>query len=291
MCFSIRRNRWRTVFGWQISTSAASRTDASLSRHTRNVSNSSSRSSLGRSPKPSNAALTVLIIASGALTAAVARMEPSNTATEEAESVGPRNITLAKCRARGVSRRSLKDALTPTRAVVIRDILRQGLDVVCLQEASPSTAYPDQMVRGDNQYLDLRNGLNHAGGSYQLTGADPDASSGTRMLYDTRRLALERSGQDVYDNQTVEGKTRHLVWAVLRNRATSTRFFVADTHLGLHDQDAQRVQWRAMIDRIDDLSDGLPVVVAGDFQRNRLSQPTADMLLESVVAKLAAALK
>jgi len=28
VCFSIRRNRWRTVFGWQIRTSAAPRTDA-----------------------------------------------------------------------------------------------------------------------------------------------------------------------------------------------------------------------------------------------------------------------
>jgi hypothetical protein len=37
------------VFGWQISTSAAPRIDASLSCHARNVSNSISRSSLRRS--------------------------------------------------------------------------------------------------------------------------------------------------------------------------------------------------------------------------------------------------
>ena len=49
-------------------------TDASLSCHTRNVSKSISRSSSGRSPKPTNTAPTVLIITSGALTAAVARM-------------------------------------------------------------------------------------------------------------------------------------------------------------------------------------------------------------------------
>jgi hypothetical protein len=121
VCFSIRRNRWRTVLGWQISTSAAPRTDASLFSHTRNVSNSVSRSSSGRSPKPSSAAPAVLIIAAGALTAAVARIEPSNTATEEVESVGPRTITRATCRACGASRRSVKAALTPTRAVVIRD--------------------------------------------------------------------------------------------------------------------------------------------------------------------------
>jgi hypothetical protein len=43
VCFLIRRNRCRTVFGWQISTSAAPSTDASLSCHTRNVSNSISQ--------------------------------------------------------------------------------------------------------------------------------------------------------------------------------------------------------------------------------------------------------
>ena len=42
--FSFRRNRWRTVFRWQKSTSAAPRTDASWSCHTRNVSKSISRS-------------------------------------------------------------------------------------------------------------------------------------------------------------------------------------------------------------------------------------------------------
>jgi PknH-like extracellular domain len=68
VCFSIRRSRWRTVFGWQMSTSAAPRTDASLSCHTRNVSKSISRSSSGRSPKPSSAAPTVWTITSGALT-------------------------------------------------------------------------------------------------------------------------------------------------------------------------------------------------------------------------------
>ena len=40
------------------------------------------------------------------------------------ESVGPRSIALATCRARGVSRRSSKGALTPTRAVVIAVVIR-----------------------------------------------------------------------------------------------------------------------------------------------------------------------
>ena len=53
VCFSIRRNRWRTVLGWRISTSAASFTDGSLSSHTRDVLSSTSRFVSGRWPKPS----------------------------------------------------------------------------------------------------------------------------------------------------------------------------------------------------------------------------------------------
>src|SRR6476660_1469723 len=57
----------------------------------------------------------------GAATAAVARIEPSNTATGEAWGDRPRIITLAKCSACGVSRRSSKRALIPTRFVATRD--------------------------------------------------------------------------------------------------------------------------------------------------------------------------
>jgi len=67
--------------------------------------------------KPPNAFPIDLTITSGALTAAVASIEPSNTAMDEASSGRPRSITLAKCSACGVSRRSSKRALIPTRSV------------------------------------------------------------------------------------------------------------------------------------------------------------------------------
>ena len=165
------------------------------------------------------------------------------------------------------------------RGAVIRDILSQDLHVVCLQEASPSTEYPRQLVHGDNQYLDLRNGLNRAGASFALTNADPDASSGTRILFDTRSLRLVRSGEHAYRLQTEEGKGRHIVWAVLEVRATGTRFFVANTHLGLRETAIQAQQWDELREQVNALSDGLPVIVGGDFQRNRLSQPTAEKIV------------
>ena len=63
---------------------------------------------------------TDLTMISGALTAAVARTEPSKTATRDAGSPRPRSVTLAQCRACGVSRRSSKRALTPTRLAAMR---------------------------------------------------------------------------------------------------------------------------------------------------------------------------
>ena len=56
----------------------------------------------------------------GALTAAVVSIEPSKTATLAAAVACPRSDTFAKCSPWGVSRRSSKRALTPTRSVAIR---------------------------------------------------------------------------------------------------------------------------------------------------------------------------
>lgn len=79
-----------------------------------------SRSSSGRSSKSFKAPPIDFTITSGEASAAVARIEPSNTATGEEWRGRPRYITLAICSACGVSRRSSKHELTPTRFVVSR---------------------------------------------------------------------------------------------------------------------------------------------------------------------------
>ena len=77
---------------------------ASLSCHTRNVSNNASRSASGTSLNRSNAVPADLTIISGALTAAVARIEPSKTATGNVRLVRPCIDTFWRSAARAARR-------------------------------------------------------------------------------------------------------------------------------------------------------------------------------------------
>jgi endonuclease/exonuclease/phosphatase family metal-dependent hydrolase len=165
------------------------------------------------------------------------------------------------------------------RGAVIRDILKQGVDVVGLQEASQNAGYRKHLVAGKNQYLDLRNGLNRAGGSFQLTNTNPTTSRTTRILYDTRVVSLVRSGTYKYKHQS-GGKNdgRFLVWAIFQRKGSGKRFFFANTHLGVKSASLQRAQWRELIKRVNALKSGLPVVVVGDFQRSKLKNPAAEMM-------------
>src|SRR4051794_5990944 len=93
------------------------------------------------------------------------------------------------------------------RAKVVSEVMSQNPDVLAVQEANQSTVYGRQLVDGRNQYLDLRNGLNSAGGSYQLTSTSAyncvrpfskqhchyryrAASGDNRILYNSKTLAL-----------------------------------------------------------------------------------------------------
>ena len=97
------------------------------------------------------------------------------------------------------------------RGAVIADILGERSDVVGVQETHQSYNYADKLKDGRNQYLDLRNGLNKAGGTYELTNAVPHncvrewtiskceyqyrgASRNTRILYNTRTVTMLSEG-------------------------------------------------------------------------------------------------
>lgn len=182
------------------------------------------------------------------------------------------------------------------RVAVIRQILGERLDVVGLQEASQNGKYTKQMVDGRNQFLDLRNGLNKAGGHWQLTSTasyncvrpyashdceykDQGASRTTKIIYNTAKIEKIRSGSYKYEHQS--GGTnddRYLVWAVFADKATGTRFFFANTHLSTGSSTLQKDQWRELIAKVNALKDGLPTVVVGDFQRSRMKNPVTDML-------------
>lgn len=182
------------------------------------------------------------------------------------------------------------------RSAVIRQIRQEGLDVVGLQEASQNGKYAKQMVDGRNQFLDLRNGLRKAGGRWGVTSAasyncvrryssancrykDRGASRTTKILFNRNQVEKLDSGSYEYRQQSGgENDQRYLVWAVFRDRSSGERFFFANTHLATGSESLQKAQWRELIDKVDQLKNGLPTIVVGDFQRSRMKTPVTDML-------------
>ncbi len=182
------------------------------------------------------------------------------------------------------------------RKVVIHQIRRERLHVVGLQEASQNGKYRKQMVDGRNQFLDLRNGLRKAGGRWGLTSPasynckrahssgncvyrDRGASRTTKILYDKDRVEKLRSGSYEYRHQSGgDNDERYLVWAVFRHKGSGKRFFFANTHLATGSASLQKDQWRELIAKVDQLKNGLPTIVVGDFQRSRMKNPVTDML-------------
>jgi len=132
------------------------------------------------------------------------------------------------------------------RAHVVSEVMGQDLDVLGVQEANQSTIYGSHLVDGRTQYLDLRNGLNSAGGHYQLTSTSAyncvrpfskrhchyryrAASGDNRILYNTDTLSVVSRGSYRYPHQTRGKATRFLAWARLRPLLPPSAAEIADT--------------------------------------------------------------
>ena len=184
------------------------------------------------------------------------------------------------------------------RGTIIGQILGQGLDVVGIQEANQSTLYKSRLVGGSTQFLDLRNGLNAAGGHYALTSTasynclrawssnhckyrNRAASGDNRILYNHDKLALIYKGAYRYPHQ-VPGKTaRYLAWTFLRDRATGKEFLFTTTHLDPYSIPVRVQQWHDMIAKVNKLKGSRPVIVTGDFNTSKYS-PYANTMLPAM---------
>ena len=181
------------------------------------------------------------------------------------------------------------------RAVVAAQILREQVDVVGLQEANQSTIYGSSLDYGTTQYGDLRGAVNAAGAHYAVTneasynclrensnqGCVPTyrgASNSTRILYNTDTLDLLAQGSMKYAAQSAGHIDRYLAWGVFRVRATGGEFLFVDTHLDSYDTTVRVAQWRELIDRVNALQNGRPVVAVGDFNTSKFSAWAAQML-------------
>jgi endonuclease/exonuclease/phosphatase family metal-dependent hydrolase len=153
-------------------------------------------------------------------------------------------------------------------AATTRNAASAPPQVIAVQEANES--YRAYATRCTNQLIDLRNGLNVAGGvRYEATSLSPSASIGTRILFDTTRLRLERAGAVLL---APAGTTHpHLAWAVFQVRDGGQRFFFGSVHLVPNETASSHTlrdaEWDRLIALLSDpgLTEGLPIVLGGDF--------------------------
>lgn len=181
------------------------------------------------------------------------------------------------------------------RARVAGQILAQKLDVVGVQEANPSRTYASRMVRGVNQYMDLKDALNVAGGHYALTNeyayncVNPSstykcvyqnrgAALDNRIFYDTDTVSLVKQGSYRFPTQTAGKYERYLIWAVLKMKATGRQFLFTNTHLDPYSSATRVAQWKQAVVRTNALKGALPVVAVGDYNTTKYSTWAAQML-------------
>lgn len=145
-------------------------------------------------------------------------------------------------------------------------------DVIAVQEANQS--YARFSTRCTNQMIDLRNRLNaRSGRHYEATSLNPSTSVGTRILFDTSRLRLERAGAVLL--APARTTHPHLAWAVFQVRDGGQRFFFGSTHLVPNETTSSNpvrdAEWDRLLALLADpaLTQGLPVVLGGDFNSRR----------------------
>jgi len=180
------------------------------------------------------------------------------------------------------------------RSKVIGEILHEHVDVIGVQEAAPGRSQPHRYVAGANQYLDLRNGLNRAGGHYRLSSAagynchngrtayhchrqDRDASNGDRILYNSHKLQLLGRNALAYSHRTKRNAHPFLAWARFRVRSNGHQFRFFTTHLDPRNRSVRKSQWTQMIHQINRLKDGRPIISVGDFNTQKFDRMAHSM--------------
>jgi endonuclease/exonuclease/phosphatase family metal-dependent hydrolase len=151
-------------------------------------------------------------------------------------------------------------------------------DVIALQEANQS--YAEFPTRCTNQMIDLRNRLNADGTHrYEATSLSQGASIGTRILFDTARLRLEAAGSVLLASSDTTHP--HLAWAILQARNGGQRFFFGSVHLvpseAPESNAVRAAEWDQLVAVLSGpLTQGLPVVLGGDFNSLRYSANSND---------------
>jgi endonuclease/exonuclease/phosphatase family metal-dependent hydrolase len=226
------------------------------------------------------------LVAAGLTTLGLAPASPATAATSNDVRVGTFNIVTVSADGNASGERKV---WRERRGTVISQILREGLDVVGVQEANQSSIYGSRLVDDKrNQYLDLRAGLNRQGAAYQVSSVYPyncykawssrnchyrnrAASGDNRILYNTRTMLLLHKGAYKYPHQVRNSTARYLGWAVFRVQATGHEMLFVTTHLDPYSKSVRVAQWHDLISKVNGLAHGRPVVVTGDLNTTKYS--------------------
>jgi endonuclease/exonuclease/phosphatase family metal-dependent hydrolase len=157
-------------------------------------------------------------------------------------------------------------------AATTRNAASPPPEVIAVQEANQS--YTRFAGLCTNQLVDLRNRLNAAAGvRYEATSLSPSSSIGTRILFDTTRLRLERAGSVLLAAPSTTHP--HLSWAVFQVRDGGQRFFFGSVHLVPNEDSNSHLvrdaEWDRLLEVLADpgLTERLPIVLGGDFNSPR----------------------
>jgi endonuclease/exonuclease/phosphatase family metal-dependent hydrolase len=232
-----------------------------------------------------------------AVLGALATVGPPGQVVTTASAAGGDRLRVASFNVLGVSASttgSLK-SWKERRSAVVATIMGDKPDVIGVQEVNPSTYWEPKLVSGDNQYYDLRNGLNRAGGNYRLTNAYGfncvnaatmnkcvrkyrGASGAQRILYNADRISLVSQGSVKYARQAGDKDPRYLAWAVLKQRSSGKKFLFVNTHLANEPESVLLAQWKQLRSWVADHAEGRPVVVVGDFNTSKWNTTAREML-------------
>jgi endonuclease/exonuclease/phosphatase family metal-dependent hydrolase len=151
---------------------------------------------------------------------------------------------------------------------VVANIADQSPDVIALQEMDRSLL------------ADLLDGINAASGRAYMT-TDPPSRGGsgtTKLAYDTKRFDMASTDHGFVALTAGDSATQKwAVWAILRDLVSGKKLFVVSAHLvaGVEWQELRKVQTGEVVDLVKAKNtEGLPVVIAGDFNSGPNYKPS-----------------
>lgn len=164
------------------------------------------------------------------------------------------------------------------RAAVAKNLTDQSPDVIALAEATPASVISPSGAKV-KQYNDLL-ALIDDDVPYRFAAAG-DYTNGTKLAYDSSRLTVLNDGSKIL--KKLGTQRRYAVWAVFGDKVSGERVFVVATHLEpgkgsstVTKYNSTRITQAKQIVNLINEKNPLrhPVVIAGDFNSSRGTQPS-----------------